>query len=279
MTHTDKPTKTAAPSLESLLQRSDIWKGHVQKQGHKEALDSGYPELNQQLLNNGWPLGSLIEVVQPTAGTGDWQLFTPALKTQLTQQPNTHAVLLNPPARPFAPALIDAKIPLAQLLVVQTHNKTDFIAAFVELARASCCSVLMAWQPKELLNYTELRKCQLATADRYGLTVLFRSFQAQQQSSPAAIRLIAALTRNHLTVTLFKQRGQLQQARTHPIELPLPKHWRALPPHNQLDQAYPSVASSTTNDYILARYNRHINNGPITTEKKVALKQRYGTSD
>lgn len=204
--------------------------GHSQRFTTRAAVGTGYEELNAGLLNKGWPLGSLIEVCQQGM-QGEWHLFTPAL----VGLPGL-VVLLNPPATPFNQAFIQAGIDLERLIVVTAPEKSQLIACFIELSRASI-GAIFAWQPDEGMTYTELRKCQLATADAKGLSIMFRPASAQQQSSPASLRVYAQLIPSGLEVTVFKQKGHLQTQQAKPIVLALPEQWApALPYHALNDQ-------------------------------------------
>lgn len=223
------PDIPANLSLEQLLLRDDMWMGHSQRFTTRAAVETGYEELNTGLLNRGWPLGSLVEVCQQGM-QGEWQLFTPGL----LQLPGL-IVMLNPPAAPFAQAFIQAGIDLERLLVVTASEKNHFIACFIELSRASVGAVL-AWQPREPMTYTELRKCQLASAEGTGLSVMFRPASAQQQSSPATLRVYARIVPTGLEITVFKQKGHLQTQQTKPIVLALPQKWEAVLPYHALNQ-------------------------------------------
>ncbi|SMF05116.1 hypothetical protein SAMN02745866_00400 [Alteromonadaceae bacterium Bs31] len=270
-------SKAPSPGLDQLLQRDDIWRGHSQRFSNRESVDTGFPLLNQYLLNTGWPCNSLIELCQASAGSGDWLLFSPAMKTLLTEH-RGHAVLLNPPSLPFAQGLMQAGIPLQQLLVVHTTNKADFVVSFVELARASCCSLLLAWQPKQALTYTELRKCQLACSDNNGLYCIFRPLQVQQQSSPAALRLKVALSQNALDVFILKQQGQLRSQAETPIQLALPQQWQALQAHRKLgddDLLSPAAANDQAFTHYQPRQNILSMGLRTQNGKKIKLKRHY----
>ncbi len=203
--------------------------GHSQRFTTHAALDTGYEPLNLGLLNRGWPLGSLVEVCQE-AMQGEWLLFAPALL-----ELRGLVVLLNPPAMPFSQALIQAGLDLDRLVVVAATDKNQFISCFVELCRASL-GALLAWQPKAGLGYTELRKCQLAATEGKGVAVIFRPVAAQQQSSPASLRLYSRLLATGVEITIFKQKGYLQTQQAKPVILPLPGHWQAALPFHQLNQ-------------------------------------------
>lgn len=225
------PTNTSEANLKALFNRPDIWRGDSRAFVPQVTVDSGYIKLNNSLLNNGWPRRSLIEVCQKGLHQQEWFLFTPVLKAS-----TGYIVLLNPPALPFCQALIQAGIDLERVIVVQVTNKADFLASFVELARTESCELLLAWQQHQTLSYTELRKCLLASGEGAGLCVLFRPESAQQQSSPAALRLLTEIGSADIHIRIFKQKGILQQHQLESITLPLPKSWQGFLPYHLLDQ-------------------------------------------
>lgn len=226
------PDYSPSADLEQLLGRPDIWRGHARSFAPQAILHTGYPALNAGLATDGWPLSSLIEVCQQNLSHCEWLLLTPAL----LKTTGGYIVLLNPPALPFAQALLQAGLDLERILIVQTTNKADFLASFLELIRAEACDAVLAWQPKQALSYTELRKCLLATADGSGLYVLFRPASMAQQSSPAVLRVLTELKAQDLQVTIVKQKGLLQSQQPRPINLTLPSLWQGLLPHRLLDQ-------------------------------------------
>lgn len=230
-------------SLEQLLCRGDIWRGQSHQTPVRVVVDTGFAPLNERLTGGGWPVASLIEVCQRTASHAEWQLLMPAL---LGSQRGL-VVLLNPPASPFAQALLKEGMDLDRLLIVQTKDKADFLASFLELMRSDACDAVMAWQPQQSLSYTELRKCALAATEGFGIYTLFRPEAVRDQSSPAVLRLSVQLELDQLSVTVFKQKGELT-ADKGAIYLPLPAAWKGLLPHAQLDQPgkpKPRVASVT----------------------------------
>lgn len=232
------PETPNSVSLERLLLRDDTWMGHSQRFISRSALATGYEELNRGLLNQGWPLGCLIEVCQ-RGMQGEWQLFTPAL----LHMPGL-IVLLNPPAVPFCQALIQSGIDLERLIVVNAAEKKHFIASFIELTRTTIGSVL-AWQPDDAPTYTELRKCLLATAEGKSLSVMFRPSTAQQQSSPAALRVFARIIPGGLEITVFKQKGSLQTQQPRPIVLALPDSWQPALAYHALNQTADGIEQDT----------------------------------
>lgn len=225
------PPKMPNPvTLEQLLLKGDacLGVGASYRFAH-HAVKTGFDALDKELLNQGWPLGGVIEICQHRM-QAEWQLLTPAL-----HELSGLIVLLNPPQLPFCQAFIQAGIDLERMVVVTASNKNHFMACFIELARASVGAV-MAWQPKDNLSYTELRKCTLAAADGTGLCVMFRPSAAQQQSSPAALRIFARLAPAGLELTLFKQKGFLQTQQPRPIVITLPDIWKPVLPYSLLNE-------------------------------------------
>lgn len=237
------PTDPNATSLEQLLCRGDIWRGQSHQTPLRLVVDSGYAQLNERLAGGGWPVASLIEVCQQATSHAEWQLLMPTL---LATQRGL-VVLLNPPANPFAQALLKAGMDLERLLIVQAKDKAEFLSSFIELVRSEACDAVMAWQPQQALSYTELRKCALAATEGQGIYVLFRPDTVRDQSSPAVVRVSLQCQQEQLSVSIFKQKGELVADRG-AIHLPLPAAWKGLLPHAQLDQlgkSKPKVASVT----------------------------------
>lgn len=199
-------------ALEQLLRRGDIWRGHSRAFIPQAVHSTGFTELDKALLNGGWPTRSLIECnFQHKTYSGEWWLFSPLIKALCARQQDGWLVLLNPPAIPFAPALIQSGIPLDQLLIVESRNKQDFIASFIEFTRSAHCLALLAWQIPYSLNYTELRKCQLACAEGSAIYTLFRPNNTRNQSSPAPLRLSLVFSNTALELEIYKQRGLFSQ--------------------------------------------------------------------
>lgn len=225
--------KPSATSLEQLLRRPDVWRGHSRNFLPSTVIDTGYAELNQALQHKGWPSGGLIEVCQ-SYHAAEWQLFHPGISLLMAEQRMAHLALINPPALPFVAALQQMNINSQQVIVVQTHTTEELIVCFKELSRSLACPLVFAWQPKRALSYAQLRKLQLSTTEQHGLYVIFRHLRAAQQSSPACLRLTLSPRPRHIELHIFKQKGQLQ---SHTITLPIPEVWKPLAAHNVLNRA------------------------------------------
>lgn len=222
------PDQAAPVSIDKILCRDDTWRGEGHPTSAPKVIESSYPALDAALVGGGWPVGGLIEVCQAGWTRQEWLLLQPAL-----QHAGGLIVLLNPPLIPFTQGLLVLGVPVDRVRVVLAPERSDFISCFVEIARTSACGALLSWQPAHNLSYTELRKCALAASEGSGLYTLFRPAGAQQQSSPANLRLLANTRSQELSVTIFKQRGTLQ--RDIEILLSLPDDYMPSLPYHLLD--------------------------------------------
>ncbi|WNO09790.1 translesion DNA synthesis-associated protein ImuA [Teredinibacter sp. KSP-S5-2] len=232
------PNRPPGKNLEDLLLRKDIWRGYNQKTEPQAALSSGHEELDNVLIHGGWPEGCLIELCSENGlCSAEWQLLTPAITTLLAQE-NGYILLLNPPALPFANRLLQQGIDINRVLIVTPQNKQEFIFCFTELAATKDCQLLLSWAPKQSLSYSELRKCQLATARANQLFFLIRQRHTISQSSPASLRIKIQLLETQIQLNILKQKGQLRQKQT---KIALPDYWHKYSAHNQfqsVDQSH-----------------------------------------
>lgn len=216
-------------SLDNLLGRGDIWVGQAKRSLAKATVASGHDELDR-VLTGGWPVGSLLEVCQEGSLHAEWPLLGSAIANQ-----SGSIFLIDPPLVPFGAALVELGIDLNRLYIVRTGSKALFVNTVVELAKSSQCGALLAWQPKGTLLYAELRKILLACADGTGIYALFRPSGAQKESSPAGLRMIAGIQGRNLKLTVFKQRGMLENHDT-VVSLGLSEKLDGHLPLNQLHQ-------------------------------------------
>lgn len=216
----------ARVSLETILRRKDVWRGHSQHFVPGKAVDSGFNELNAALLYRGWPESCLIELGQ-NLPVATWFLLAPALRQYLQLSLAKTAgflVLLNPPLGLSVLGLQPYGIPLDRVLVVEAPARNDFVSTFLELAKSPLCHLLLAWQPAQTLTYPILRKCQLAVLEQRGLYILFRPLKTFAQNSPAALRIGLNLHFEHVQLRVVKQKGCLPDAL---VTLALPDNWFA----------------------------------------------------
>ena len=90
-------------SLPSALGAS-VWRADELAGAAVGTVASGHAALDAELPGGGWPLGALIELLQPARDAPVWSLLLPAVVAR-QQASGGAVVLVNPPHEPFLPAL------------------------------------------------------------------------------------------------------------------------------------------------------------------------------
>lgn len=194
-------------SLDTLLQRVDIWRGGEHSlrdrgvDGAAIATDIG--ALDEALPGGGWPLGALTELLVARPGIGELQLVLPAL-ARLSQE-GRWLVWIAPPHLPYAPALASAGVDLARLLLVRPADARGILWSAEQALRSRACGAVLAW-PRSV-NTRRLRRLQLAAETGKTLGLLFRSLSACKQPSPAALRIQLKAATTDLQLHILKRRA------------------------------------------------------------------------
>ena len=134
--------------LKQLHHQGKIWSAD-QVKNVVETIDSGYPELNQN-LNGGLPRQGVIEV-QTINGIGELRLFLPyllnLLQAELAQhQQSRQIVFIAPPAQVNALMLLQASIPLENLLIISSQKPEESLWAAEQCLKSGCCFAVLLWQ-------------------------------------------------------------------------------------------------------------------------------------
>jgi len=191
-----------AAHLFPALDLPHVWRGRELAQARERTLATGHAALDAHLPGRGWPLGSLVEVLQEEAQQHVWQLLGPGLATAIAG--GDPAVLVQPPYQPFGPSLRAQGIAPERLLCVQAERPAARLWAAEQALRCGDVSAVFAWV--ERARPEELRRLHLCAQSGQKLLVLFRPVAAREQSSPARLRLLVQGTET-LEVRVLKRRG------------------------------------------------------------------------
>jgi protein ImuA len=221
-----------------LPQLQGVWRGDGWQQAQQQRVQpSGHALLDAQLPGGGWPMGAMVELLQPVHAHAEWPLLLPGLAA-LMQRSAGQVVLVAPPCRPFVPGLQAAGLAAHRLCCVDAdaaHPGGDGAGlAWVCEQALRCRDVLavLAWLPAGLPMAT-LRRLQWAAAAQGRTLWVWREATAalQAAASPAPLRLRVEMepgasgekqgTPACLRVQLLKRRGPVLE---HPLRLPL-QHW------------------------------------------------------
>jgi protein ImuA len=166
-------------------------------------MPSGHPLLDQYLPGGGWPLGSMVEVLQQRAGQHVWQLLLPGLAQAILQQAGP-VVLVGAPYEPFGPSLQAQGLPPKRLLCVRAEKPAARLWAAEQVLRCAEVAAVLAWLPQA--KSAELRRLQMAAQQQGRLLFVFRGMNACQDASPARLRLSVEGVET-LAVRILKRRG------------------------------------------------------------------------
>ncbi|MES2785640.1 MAG: translesion DNA synthesis-associated protein ImuA [Pseudomonadota bacterium] len=195
-----------------------VWR--VQDLAAQQAvIASGHEPLDRQLPGGGWPLGSMIEVLQQRPGQHAWRLLLPALAKAIETSTGP-VVLVGSPYLPFGPSLQSQGLPGNRLLCVNADKSASRLWACEQALRCAEVSAVVAWLPQA--RPAELRRLQMAAHEQQRLLFVFREARSQNDASPARLRLLVDGC-DAMNVRIVKRRGP-------PLEtvVSLPAHPRKL---------------------------------------------------
>lgn len=202
------------PHLATALQRPDVWQPQeLAAQG--AVVSTGHVPLDAQLPGGGWPVGSLVEILQARPAQHAWRLLAPAIALALRERAGP-VVLIAPPHAPFGPSLHAQGVPAARLLWVKAEKPAPRLWAAEQALRCADVVAVLAWLPQA--RSPELRRLHLAAHQHGKLLFVFRGLASRHEASPARLRLAVQGT-DALRVEVFKRQGP-------PLQMPL-----LLPPH------------------------------------------------
>jgi len=194
---------SAVPHLVEPLSLPYVWRGE-DLATEESILPSGHAALDAQLPGGGWPVGSMVEVLQQRAGQHVWQLVLPALAQAVAGQTGP-VVLVGAPHEPFGPSLQAQGLPPERLLCVRTEKPAARLWATEQALRCAEVSAVLAWLPQA--KSAELRRLQMAAQEHQGrLLFVFRGLNARHDASPARLRLLVEGV-DTLSLHILKRRG------------------------------------------------------------------------
>jgi cell division inhibitor SulA/protein ImuA len=188
-----------------LLRHPALWRGG--DAGAPETVPTGFRALDACLPGGGWPLATLIEFLVPAAGVGEIRLLLPALKrlAMVEYAVPRWVAWLAPPHLPYAPALVDAGLDPARMLVVRPRAGSDRLWAMEQALRSGACAAVLCWAGAA--DGTALRRLKLAAEEGGTPAFLLRPVAHRGDGSPAALRLALAAREFGLDVEILKSRG------------------------------------------------------------------------
>ena len=207
------PSATVAHPPHFPVDLAQVWRAGELGGASLQTVATGYASLDQALPGNGWPQGAMTEVLQPQAGLHEWGLVAPVLaglQSVLNSIKGQMLVLIGPPHLPFGPALGAQRLNMPRMLCVRgaAGNAPSLLWATREALQCADVAAVLAWLPDA--RSAHLRRLQIAAHAHNKLLFVFRPLRAQQESSPAPLRLLlegAVHTDGNLLIHVLKRRG------------------------------------------------------------------------
>ena len=192
--------------LKQLHHQGKIWSAN-QVQSVVETIDSGYQEINQH-LHGGLPRQGIIEV-QTINGIGELRLFLPyllnLLQTELAQHQARQIVFIAPPAQVNALMLLQASIPLDNLLIISSQKSEESLWAAEQCLKSGCCFAVLLWQ--QLLAVHQVKRLKQAAVTGNAVQLIFRSPHSADLALPVSLSLALEAQPTGIKIKVKKQRG------------------------------------------------------------------------
>lgn len=170
-------------------------------------LATGHAALDAQLPGAGWPVGAISEILQPQGQHNEWRLLLPALRVSDGTLATGPVVLVGPPHVPFGPGLAAQGLDARRLLWALASAPDERLWAAEQALRCAGVLAVLVWLPQ--VRPEQLRRLQMAAQAHSKLLFVMRPAQAQSESSPAALRLLASTQSDSdaLWLHILKRRG------------------------------------------------------------------------
>ncbi|MCR4470145.1 translesion DNA synthesis-associated protein ImuA [Burkholderia sp. SCN-KJ] len=190
----------------------DLWRASQLARSSTCGIDTGHPELTDELPGGGWPVGALVELIAQQPGIGELRLLAPVL----ARSAGRPVMLIQPPHALQPLALAYWGIDPSGFVTLPAARTADALWAAEQALRAGTCAAVLLWQTH--VRTDALRRLNLAAQSGSALFFLFRPVAAARDASPAPLRIALAPRRDGVDITFVKRRGP---ARDTPLFVPL----------------------------------------------------------
>ena len=238
-----------APAQHATALQALVWRYGKALPATGCGLPTGFAELDRALPQHGWVGAGLNELLGNEQGIGEFSLLLPALRATCGE--GRGVLLANPPFLPYAPALAQAGIMFAHLIVIRNARSDQLYWAAEQALRSKACGAVVLWSDEAARPLPDLllRRLQVAAANGGCAGFLFRPRRAAEHASPAALRIVHAPRHGALEITLHKGRGVIGAPRV------CVQPWR----HPWAARAIPAIASPQVTSTVTKRHQPKVN--------------------
>lgn len=179
-----------------------LWRANEMAIFKTLTMTSGFSALDEELPNHGWPRATLIELLIQQAGIGEIHLLKTTLVTLARSQ---RIALIQPPHLPHGAACHAWGIQSNNLLWIKTKTSADALWTTEQILKNGSCGAVLLWQTN--VRSEALRRLNLAAQSTDTYFWLLRPISAQQDTSPAPLRLALRPAFGGIDVEIVKRRG------------------------------------------------------------------------
>jgi protein ImuA len=181
-----------------------VWRADALGRSAGVTVATGHTALDALLPGGGWPVGAISEILQLQSGQHEWRLLLPALKRA---DFGSVVMMVGAPHVPFGPGLMAQGFDARRLLMINTDTSAGRLWSAEQALRCSEVAAVLAWLPQ--VRVEQLRRLQIAAHAHNKLLFVMRPVQAQNEPSPAVLRVLTSTQSDGDTFLLriLKRRG------------------------------------------------------------------------
>jgi cell division inhibitor SulA/protein ImuA len=178
-----------------------LWRANQLARRAGRTVDTGYEKLSAELPGGGWPVGNLVELLVQQPGIGEIRMLQPALAA-VAKRP---VVFVKPPHVPDAMGLSYIGLPIDKLIRLEVGRTADVLWATEQILKANTCGAVLLWQ--QHVRPESLRRLLLCSQSSEMLFFVLRPLVAENDTSPAVLRLAIRPAAGGVSVDIVKRKG------------------------------------------------------------------------
>lgn len=177
----------------------------------KDAIRTGFAQLDRELAGGGWELPGLIEILCERVGIGEASLLLKSFSKGVNEARAANALWILPVDGrliPYAPKLADFGIDLSRLAIVQPNSIGDALWVAEQSLKSGACLGVLLYLDCTLGHSLALRRLQQAAVSGKAIAWLVRPLAAAAMPSPASLRIALNPQQDgSMRLDLLKRRG------------------------------------------------------------------------
>lgn len=184
-----------------------VWRGNQLGGGRAAFVSTGFPALDAQLTDGGWPCGSLTEVLQSQPSLLEWRLIGPCLRSLVSGvNAGRTVVVIGHPKRPHLLGLRHLGLEEDNLLWVKVDLPSHRLWATEQAIRSNSTAAILTWLPQA--RPEQLRRLQVLAQGCECPIFIIRPVEARHDPSPAPLRVLGSLLIDwQVKLEILKRRG------------------------------------------------------------------------